>query len=570
MKGKHIVILCFSVLLCLVAGFCGIQEREWNRSASISAEILSDGRSENVKLWMSPSEEYFLFLPGYADLSQVKIRRQAMGSLSLDYKKVTDGMSCSDFSLNEPMPLIHDPVLGYQWNELTIVQSGKMPVMYIDLQSGNMDYIHSEKGNKEAGIMRLYTADGKLDSVAVVESLQGRGNSTWLWREKKPYSLRLNGEENLLGMGEGSRWVLLANAFDLSSIKNKMAYELAEKAGMLYSPDCEWVDLYLNGEYVGLYLLSERNEIHENRVDIPAENSFLVAWESERRMLEQGYSYVKTEHGNAIRIHQSDFAPEKVLRIWQSAENAIFAEDGIDPVTGKHWQELIDLDSWAKLYLMDEIPGDHDGGRISKFFYYHETDGNDKIYAGPVWDKDSSFVTGHWSMLSPNCIVASRSDIINGKEMRMFYGLSQKAEFTARVIELYQSVFRPLVEELCDSGIKQYAERVAQAGQINEIRWPKEYSAEEHLIIQNFLRERLEFLDAYWVRKEEFCQVRIRDDYDGSSGEYAIRPGDRIPCVPTHRSNKEPLGWYIHGTNEPFDITQPIWEDVTIVLKTVE
>ena len=286
MKGKHIVILCFSVLLCLVAGFCGIREREWNRSASISAEILSDGRSEDVKLWMSPKEEYFLFLPGYADLSQVKIRRQAMGSLSLDYKKVTDGMSCSVFSLNEPMPLIHDPILGYQWNELTILQSGKLPTMFIDVKSGNMDYIHKEKGNKESGTMRLYSADGKLETMAVVDSLKGRGNSTWQWNEKKPYSLRLNEEKDLLGMGAASRWVLLADAFDLSGLKNKLSYDLARNAGMPYAPDCQWVELYLNGEYAGLYLLSERNEIHPNRVDLPEDASFLVSWESERRVIE--------------------------------------------------------------------------------------------------------------------------------------------------------------------------------------------------------------------------------------------------------------------------------------------
>ena len=71
--------------------------------------------------------------------------------------------------------------------------------------------------------MRLYTADGKLDAEAVVESLQGRGNSTWLWREKKPYSLRLSGETDLLGMGQASNWILLADAFDLSLLNNKLS-----------------------------------------------------------------------------------------------------------------------------------------------------------------------------------------------------------------------------------------------------------------------------------------------------------------------------------------------------------
>ena len=568
MRGKHTVIICFSVFLCLVAGFWAIRENAWSKPHSISAEVRSDGRVEEVKLWMSPSETYYLFVPGYADLSQVHIRRHVSGGLYLDDRKVTDAMVCSDFPLEEPLTLIHDGYFSDQWNKLTIVQSADVATMYIDVKSGTMDYIHGEKGNKESGTMRLYTAEGKLEAEAMVDSLQGRGNSTWQWREKKPYSLDLSSEEDLLGMGAASRWILLANSFDLSNIKNKMAYELAGNAGMPYTPDCQWVDLYLNGEYAGLYLLSERNEIHPNRVDIPAESSFLVAWESEHRMIEQGYPYVKTDRGTAIRIHHSAFDLEKVRRIWQSAENAIFAEDGIDPVTGKHYLELIDLDSWAKLYLMDEIPADHDGGRISKFFYYQETDGAGKIYAGPVWDKDSSLITGHWSILPPNCIVASRSDLVNGQEMRIFHGLSRKEEFSSRVTELYESLFRPLLQELYDTGIAQYADRIAQAARVSELRWQYGYSEEESRIIRNFLGERMAFLDAYWLRKETFCQVRMYDAYDGSSGEFAIRPGEQIPCIPEHKSNTEPLEWYLYGTDEPFDITQPIWEDVALVLKT--
>lgn len=569
MKGKHIVIICFSVLLCLVAGFCGIQEKEWNRSASIFVEIPSDGSVEKVKLWKSPTEEYFLFLPGYADLSQVKIRRQVIGSLSLDYKKVTDGMSCSDFSLNEPMPLIHDPILGYQWNELTILQSGKLPTMFIDVKSGNMDYIHKEKGNKESGTMRLYSADGKLETMAVVDSLKGRGNSTWQWNEKKPYSLRLNEETDLLGMGAASRWVLLAEAFDRSLMKNKLAYDLARNAGMPYAPDCQWVELYLNGEYAGLYLLSERNEIHPNRVDLPADASYLVSWESERRLIDQNYPYVKTERGTAIRVHQSSFDLDTVQKMWQSVENAIFAEDGIDPITGKHLWELIDMDSWAELFLLDEILADYDGGKISKFFYYKEENGVGKIYGGPVWDKDDSLAPGHWAITPPNCIVASRAKIVDGKDQRLFSGIYQKEEFASRVTEIYQSTYLPLLQELCYTGIEAYADLIDQSAQLTEIRWNLGYRREESSIIRNFLEERMDFFDAYWIKKEAFYHVKVRDTFESSDGEFAVRPGDPIPVLPEYDPAAGVWCWYEAGSEEPFDVTQPIWEDKSLILKKI-
>ena len=567
MKGKHAIIICFSVFLLLVAVFGGIQEQKWNRKHSISVEIVSDGRVEEVKLWMSPQEEYYLFLPSYADLSQVQIRRHVGGRVYLDDRLITGTVNCSEFPLNEPLALIHDSYFGYQWNRLTILQSANVPAMYIDVKSGKMDHIHAKKGNQEAGITRLYAADGSLDSIAVVEAMQGRGNSTWQWRDKKPYSLRLSEETDLLDMGQGSRWVLLADAFDLSLIKNKTAYDLARNAGMPYTPDCQWVDLYLNGEYAGLYLLSERNEVHPNRVDIPADASFLVSWETESRMVSQGYPHVVTDRGTAMRVHHSGFDLEKVRQIWQSAENAIFAEDGIDPVTGKHWQELIDQESWAKLFLVDEISADYDGGKISKFFYYVEENGTGKLYAGPVWDKDDSFASGHWTITPPNCIIASRSGVIEGQERNMFRGLSRKEAFCSCVAEVYQDCFLPLLKELYDAGIEDYANWISQSAQNSEIRWKYGYTEDQHRIIRDFLGERMEFLEAYWIRREEFCHVQIFDTHEGSSGEFAVRPGEQIPALPQYGSD---AGWHVAGSEELFDVTQPIWEDVKIVLRSAE
>ena len=503
MKRKNLIIICFSALLFLAAAVGAVLEQKWSKLHSISVDVISEGGVERVNLWMGPGEMYYLFLPGYADLSQVQIRRNLLGPISVDYRSVTDGMDCGDLPLNEPVPLIHDPYFGYQWNELTILQSGKLPALYIDVRSGNMDYIHAQKGNKEAGTMRLYTADGQLDSSAVIESLQGRGNSTWPWRDKKPYSMRLSAETDLLGMGKASRWVLLADAFDLSLLNNKMSYDLARNAGMAYTPEGQWVDVYLNGDFAGMYLLSERNEIHPNRVDIPQESSFLVSWEPEHRMIEQGYPHVTTAGGTALRVHQTAFPLDQIQTMWQSVENAISAEDSIDPVTGKHLQELIDLDSWAMLYLMDEISADYDGGLVSKYFYYNEQDGTGKIYAGPLWDKDDAYGTGHWAVTPPNCIVAGRSD------RRIFSRLCGKEIFSSRVAQLYESAFVPPLKQLCDTGIEAYADQISQAARLHEIRWALGYTEEESRIKRDFLRARMEFLNAYWIEKEEFCHVYV-------------------------------------------------------------
>ena len=145
----------------------------------------------------------------------------------------------------------------------------------------------------------------------------------------------------------------------------------------------------------------------------------------------------------------------------------------------------------------------------------------------------------------------------------------QKEEFSARVAELYQRDFLPLLQELCASGIEAYAAQISPAAQTSEQRWGLGYTAEQSRTIRDFLAARMEFLEAYWIRKEEFHQVKVRDSSDGSDGEFAVRPGEQIPCLPEYAPEMGKWGWYRAETGEPFDITQPILEDVSLVLKKI-
>ena len=90
MKRKNLIIICFSALLFLAAAVGAVLEQKWSKLHSISVDVISEGGVERVNLWMGPGEMYYLFLPGYADLSQVQIRRNLMGPISVDYRSVAD------------------------------------------------------------------------------------------------------------------------------------------------------------------------------------------------------------------------------------------------------------------------------------------------------------------------------------------------------------------------------------------------------------------------------------------------------------------------------------------------
>ena len=169
------------------------------------------------------------------------------------------------------------------WINVTVNESGtekgrvkiyfsKLPVMYIDTYDkpiiSKTEYISANmtlQGNEDYhDDSFLYGINGNTGSIQI----KGRGNSTWSYA-KKPYKIKLDKKTSLLGLGGKSKhWVLLANYLDESLMRNKLAYDLSEKLGVPVYMHSTWVDLILNGEFVGNYQLCEQIRIEENRINI--------------------------------------------------------------------------------------------------------------------------------------------------------------------------------------------------------------------------------------------------------------------------------------------------------------
>lgn len=177
----------------------------------LTAAIVSGEYTEEIPCWKDQWNNYYFFLPGYADLSAVRIRSHTKDEIWIgDHMITSKGVSCDKFRLNETYGLARIGKKVQYDGVVWFVQSGNVPTLYIDSASGSMEYIHAEKGNEESAQLRLYSEDGQLENAVAVEALQGRGNATWDL-EKKAYSLRLTEEADLLGMGNARRWILLAN-----------------------------------------------------------------------------------------------------------------------------------------------------------------------------------------------------------------------------------------------------------------------------------------------------------------------------------------------------------------------
>ncbi len=560
------------LLVLLTAVFLGLALLGWtqepeeapekvNNAPAFSVLVTANGETEQIRCWQRQDGNFYVFLPSYARLSETVISLDASQNLLVDGIPLTDGMSCGNFQLGMSYPV--------EWNgqktTLQFVRSGNMPALHIDTASGTMDHIHAKKGNAESGKLRLYNADGSLSHGSSLEALTGRGNSTWD-QIQKPYNLKFSSQTDLLGMGAAQRWVLLANYTDRSNLRNKIVFDFADAAGLPYSPQSQWVDLYLNGEYAGLYQLCEKNELHPQRVDQPKDSSFLVSIEVLWRLEAQEYPHFVTDSNTAVRVHQGD--PEALLARFQTIENAVMSENGIDPVTGQHYTALVDLDSWVRKFLVEEIFGNGDASALSQFFY-GSTNGS-KVFAGPVWDYDVSMGLDAWRMSVPNVFYANRPYLRKNMEQNWFHGLYQKQEFYDRLVTLYREEMRPLLETLLETGIADYASQVSQAARMNQLRWSAADPAEEAEKIQTYLTGRMAFLDAVWLNDQEYCLVTM-DLSDGSNAVcFVLSPGDTIPSLPDISSLSNVLGWYDLATGEPIDVTQPIYEDTVITLKYQE
>lgn len=93
-----------------------------------------------------------------------------------------------------------------------------------------------------------------------------RGNST-AGQPKKPYHIRLDSSTDLFGMGKNRHWLLLADALDRTHLRNRLAFDLAENLGVAYTKST-YAEVYLNGDYIGLYMLCEQIRVGKTRVDI--------------------------------------------------------------------------------------------------------------------------------------------------------------------------------------------------------------------------------------------------------------------------------------------------------------
>ncbi len=372
---------------------------------------------------------------------------------------------------------------------------GSEGVMKIELTTADKKGIDTKEVWKKASLTVSHF-DAAAGEYVQDESYdceyKGRGNSTWNYN-KKPFNVRFDEKEPLLGMAPGKHFCFIANWLDRTAMRNYLTYSIANmftalnysadgeylNTGFMWSPDADYAEVYINGKYAGLFLVTESIRLAENRLELveqDADNSVPI---NERGLLFElstdGRSFETLKYLDRIRnskgfipysVKDPDYTEELTAEEKKYVQDYIaLVEDIIfAPKSDEAWDkicETIDITSFADFWLVQAIAANAEPEHPKSIFMYKNNDSSDfdapradanngKLYAGPVWDFDwDTYTFAH-----------------SGKDFPTdtFYydALFQYEEFRNKVRERFQLIKERLTDDALEL-IQTTADRISQS-----------------------------------------------------------------------------------------------------------
>ncbi|MEY8675662.1 CotH kinase family protein [Thomasclavelia cocleata] len=508
------------------------------------------------------NEDSVMFEQEYAKIGEpLTVTSNLTGELSYKWKVgdklVSNAVSYSP-TVNDLEKFISVEISNGIQTLSTRTYFSRLPVVYINTENGSdvtsKDYyINGEmkiQGNERYNLETTKLYDGKIE-------IKGRGNSTW-GLPKKPYKIKLDSKTNLFSMGKNKHWVLLANYYDSSSLRNTLSYDLS---GALDMPQTETVHtgVVFNGKYVGIYQFCEQIRVDEKRVDVLnwedeakdlskiiatkeglnaddlesylAEN---LSWTTSGKFNYQGKTYLisnydytipsinggylleldsnydevskfKTNSNQPLMFKSPEFAVSNqdmmnyVKNYIQAYENAVMSKDYHSMYEGNnvHYSELFDMDSLVDYWLVTELFFNEDGMKKSTYMY---KDVDDKFHMGPIWDMDWSSGASQSAAIPTDqwqTLYFPAYGNSNEPQLRQWYRyLIKDPYFVSCVKQRYEEVRNNQIADMMAS-IEDYRVYLKEAGASNSAIWYGNTNTSEYEIskLKSWLTDRLAFMD---------------------------------------------------------------------------
>ncbi len=617
------------IMLVLLIAAVAVMERSANTRIQRSGDYMKNlsfvvgnvSSEQRIECFTDePEQTSYLFLPSYANMNDVKILFAGADRVVFagEDKEITlkSGESIGGLAGGGDYRMRFCDRKGRELAQqrMVVMQSANLPAAFLETDSGSMEMLDADKNYREKGKIVLFDADGSVLCVDRLSRISGRGNSTWA-HPKKSYGIRLKNREDLFGMGTADNWILLSNVEDPAYIRNKITYDMAIAAGMEGSPESQYIDLYINHTYHGMYQLCEKVEIDAERVpiaDLEKQNrklnrdiekcghfdmekrkgtalftepgdltgGYLLERDVPEKYREEISGFITDSLGDLYTIkepvHASEAQVDYISGLVNGMEKAIVSEDGINPDTGMSYTDYIDLQSFAQKYILEELTKNNGAGATSSFFYKPQDTVSTKLFAGPVWDYDKAYasITGLNESTQDLCYLTLRDN----NPTTLFWRLNRHPDFREAVSAYYGEFFSDYMREIVDTKIDEYASEIRASVAMDQVRWkdgeeePYNFDDETEKI-KVFLLSRKQFLDKIWTEKEEVCTVTFVSE-TGEEHYVSVIAGRMLEELPGSKPGTVSAdlmfdGWFTEE-GELFDATIPVLKDITVYSKSHE
>ncbi len=343
-----------------------------------------------------------------------------------------------------------------------------------------------------------------------------RGNSTMKAR-KRPYRIKFDEKQSLFGLKANKSWVLLADYYDQSYIRNYTAFTLASEFENLdFTPTPHHVALVINNEFKGLYLLCEQMDEKKGRAnvdddfDVASDTEFPFFVEMDLNAYMEGTTGVDNFYVDAVNNHVEIKFPEadergateesdKVYDYIYEYINAVFTTIKTNEKVEVSFREtpvgledLVNIDSMVDYYLIHEIMLNPDN--MFKSTYLHKTkDG--KMEFGPIWDFDFSLAT-EWNVPYEKSYIEDANKIWVAKK-GVYQNLLNNEEFYNKVATRFDEKKNAILETV--NTMKEYKQVIDEVATIDSKMWhgtTGEFQFDmQYDYVRLFLMDRYSYLD---------------------------------------------------------------------------
>ena len=547
---KKYLLYMFSTLMLLI--FSCIMPETAAAQQILPCKLVIDNHEYKPEV---KDDIYTFLLPYEADTSNVKfIWLDALWEIKLGKTTIKSG---DNINLSKGECTFNSIYDGIEMPVKIVVMKGSenLPSLYLNMSDEDCSYIHDKKGNEAAiSVDITNTNDESKRIVGAPAEVKGRGNVSWT-RAKKSYQIKFDEKTDVLGMGNAKRWILLPSSYDLSMVRNAVAFEMANAIGMEYTPDYRFVDLYMAGRYYGVYTLCEKPEMKKNRIDVDSvddnienvlgkdvrlsdvdvefnNNDYSTAVVNGNRIdLTGGYNLefdnyseskyqFKTEKDCRVTISEPEMisngkdvyendAYRYIREFMQKAEDAVYGYDE------EELQKYIDVKSFALMYIMKDFTAEGDANRNMHIWKESDITGDGLLHAGPAWDYDCSMDRDSLSIHKIDWQAVTMDSDGSGKWLGDLLRHKVYRDEIVKQYELHKDLFTTVkVDGVNTSPLREKALEIAatyaESSKMDTVRWT---GTEDFCKKENFSdadREAsLKVVCAFVVNRNEYFEERM-------------------------------------------------------------